>query len=406
MARAAEPVPFDKLSTSDLCVDATYLGGSHKDIRAEVLNVLLPGVGNQGGFRFVRSPDKKVIRLAVLFTSGKEPDWPDVLDKQTGLFTYYGDNREPGRDLNHIKKKGGKGGNVFLRDIFAAARSSREARLGIPPILLFERTPPGWAVRFLGLLAPGGANLAPEDELVAIWRSTQGERFQNYRATFTVLDAATIPRPWLQSVMAGRPTTTSGCPNAWKKWVDKRVYETIRAKPTLTIRSEEQQMPSKTDTAGQAMLKTIYEYFEKPTDFEACAIEIWRMIAPQTGKCLPTRPSVDGGRDAVGEYSLGPMSDPIPLEFALEAKCYAAKGSVGVKEVSRLIARLRPRNFGVFVTTSFIGRQAYEEIREDEHPVVIISGRDIVEILRSKDYGSVAKVKTWLAAEFPKDKAT
>jgi hypothetical protein len=399
MTWAGHQVPFDKLATSDLYVDATYLGGPEKDIRAEVLNVLLPGVGNQRGFRFVRSPDKRTARLAVLFTTGREPDWPDILDKQTGLFTYYGDNREPGRDLHDPRNRG----NVFLKEVFAADRTSPEARLDVPPILLFESAPPGRAVRFLGLLAPGGTNLAPEDELVAIWRSTEGERFQNYRATFTVLDTSTIPRPWLRAVIAGEPTTTaSDCPNVWKKWVEKRIYKTLRAKPTLTIRSEEQQMPTKSDSTGQAILRTIHEYFERPTDFEACAIEIWRMLAPQTGKCLPTRPSVDGGRDAVGDYLLGPMSDPITLDFALEAKCYAANGSVGVKEVSRLIARLRPRNFGVIVTTSFIGKQAYKEIREDEHPVVIISGRDIVEILRSKDYGSVAKVKSWLASEFPK----
>ena len=33
------------------------------------------------------------VKLAVLFTSGAEPDWPDGLDVYTGSFTYYGDNR-------------------------------------------------------------------------------------------------------------------------------------------------------------------------------------------------------------------------------------------------------------------------------------------------------------------------
>ena len=54
--------------------------------------------------------------------------------------------------------------------------------------------------------------------------------------------------------------------------------------------------------------------------------------------------------------------------FALEAKCYAPGHGVGVRETSRLISRLRYRQFGVLVTTSHLDSQAYQEIREDGHP--------------------------------------
>lgn len=51
--------------------------------------------------------------------------------------------------------------------------------------------------------------------------------------------------------------------------------------------------------------------------------------------------SRDGGRDAVGEYRLGPEGDPIRLQFALEAKCYSPDGkAIGVGLVSRLISRI------------------------------------------------------------------
>jgi hypothetical protein len=76
-----------------------------------------------------------------------------------------------------------------------------------------------------------------------------------------------------------------------------------------------------------------------------------------------TRPSVDGGRDAIGKYRVGPISDPISLDFALEAKCYGPNNGVGVKELSRLISRLRHREFGILVTTSFVSQQAYQELR-------------------------------------------
>ena len=114
-----------------------------------------------------------------------------------------------------------------------------------------------------------------------------------------------------------------------------------------------------------------------------------------------TRPSRDGGRDAVGQYRIGPPDDLIKIDFALEAKCYAPHSSVGVREVSRLISRLRHRNFGVLVTTSWVNAQAYKEIREDQHPVAIVCGRDIVTLLRQRGWGSKSSVVQWLEEEFP-----
>lgn len=84
----------------------------------------------------------------------------------------------------------------------------------------------------------------------------------------------------------------------------------------------------------------------------------------------------------------------------------AATNAVGVKEISRLIARLRPRNFGVFVTTSYFGSQVYDEVRSDQHPIALICARDVVEALREKGYGDVAAVQAWLDNRFPNVGAT
>lgn len=392
-------VPFEQLRSSDLQLEAVYLGGSHKNVKDDPLDPLVPGVGNQGGFRYAGSPWKKTVRVSVLYTSGVEVDWPDALDPQTGEFTYYGDNRSPGHELHDTAR----GGNLLLRDAFDAAQSaSKNDRLLVPPFLLFEKASPGRAVRFRGLLAPGSPTLAPDEELTAIWRSKNGLRFQNYRAKFTVLDVATIPRSWLDAVRGGAPTTIDGCPEPWRRWVEGRVYKPLVAPPVMVVRSREQQLPDVKDRVGTGILAAIRHHFaDRPTDFEECAVEIWRMIAPGTGNCYLTPPRRDGGRDAVGEYPLGPLADRIILDFALEAKCYAATNSVGVKDVSRLIARLRPRNFGVFVTTSYFGSQAYDEIRTDLHPIALICGRDVLEALREKGYGDVSAVQTWLDNRFP-----
>ena len=329
--------------------------------------------------------------------SGVEVDWPDVLDPQTGLLTYYGDNRTPGHELHDTRR----GGNLLLRDAFDAAHKTAEDRLRVPPFLLFEKATPGRAVRFRGLLAPGSSTLSCDDDLAAIWRSKNGQRFQNYRARFTVLDVATVPRAWLTAVSDGAPTTSAGCPEAWREWVEGRVCRPLLAPSTTIIRSKTQQLPL--DSSGLAILKAIHHHFDgRPHDFEECAVEIWRLIAPETGRCDVTRPSRDGGRDAVGEYPVGPGADRIAIEFALEAKCYAPSNSVGVHDVSRLISRLRYRTFGVFLTLSYFNTQVYNEVRSDKHPIALVCGRDVVEALREKGYGDVPAVKAWLESLFPK----
>ncbi|MEV0929222.1 restriction endonuclease [Streptomyces phaeochromogenes] len=389
----SDPVPLDELGTSDLVVDSVYAGGTAGTSADDPIGKILP-VGNQGGFRYAGSPQKRTVKVAVLYTSGADPDWPDELDVQTGRFTYYGDNKRPGHKLHETSRRG----NQLLADVFKAAHGTAQDRADVPPFFLFEKAGErGRSVRFRGLLAPGGEGVAADEDLVAIWRSTRDERFQNYRAVFTVLDTGVISRDWINELLKGQ-TTRAMAPQVWLDWVAGRSYSALSAPATTVIRTPSDQAP---DAAGQAVLKEIHDYFQhRPHDFEACALELWRMQAPATGRIELTPPSRDGGRDAIGEYLLGPKADPVPVEFALEAKCYGPKNSVGTREMARLISRLKHRQFGVFITTSFFNRQAYQEVREDRHPVVLMCGNDIAELLRSRGYSTPAAVRAWLEATF------
>ena len=40
--------------------------------------------------------------------------------------------------------------------------------------------------------------------------------------------------------------------------------------------------------------------------------------------------------------------------------------------------------------------EAYEEFKGDGHPIVVIAGRDIVDILKAAGYGDAAAVTKWL----------
>lgn len=387
-------IAFNQLATADLVIDRIYLGGTSGHIGDDPLGKLLP-VGNQGGFRMNGSPTKDSVKLAVLYTSGAEPDWPDVLDPHTGAFTYFGDNRKPGSLLEDTPRHG----NLLLHNAFARAHGGPEDRKKVPPFLLFDKHGGGRAVRFRGLLAPGSDRLSGEEDLVAVWRTTRGERFQNYRAQFTVLNVPVVTRAWINQILAGDPHG-SECPLAWHTWVESRRYVSLTSPPTVTIRRREDQLPLPAD---QPLLDLVWNHFrDDPYGFEQFAADLWKASEPKVDKIDVTRPWRDGGRDAIGDYLIGPGGDPVAVEFALEAKCYGPGNSVGVRETSRLISRLRHRQFGVLVTTSYVHDQAYREIREDGHPVVILAGRDVVELLKSRGLNTVQAVRKHLQEEYPR----
>ncbi|MFI7425421.1 restriction endonuclease [Micromonospora sp. NPDC049836] len=387
-------VAFEELPKADLVIDGYYHSGPINNLRGEPLARLIPGAGNQGGFRPARTKGSGPVRLVALHSSGRDPDWPDVLDEQTGSFTYYGDNKTPGADLHGTPRRG----NLLLRDVFDRTYGSADDRRAIPPFLLFVWTGTRRDVRFRGLLAPGGPSSNPDDDLQAIWRTKQGLRFQNYRSRFTVLDVPIVRRAWINEILTGQVDGPS-CPRAWRDWIEGRAYRPLLAQRTTVVRTKEDQTPR--DAEGRQILAAIHAWFAPdPHGFEQCAVELWRMMAPATGRTEVTPRSRDGGRDAVGQYLLGPAADTIGLDFALEAKCYSPGNSVGVREVSRLISRIRHRMFGVLVTTAHVDRQAYEEVRIDGHPIVLICGRDVVEILRSHGYTTVAAVRAWLSQRF------
>ena len=165
-------------------------------------------------------------------------------------------------------------------------------------------------------------------------------------------------------------------------------------------------MAEQTPQSPQAklILRTVWDAFsERPIDFERFAARIFQMHDPRVIIDEVTRGTIDGGRDAIGRYLLGLKDDPVYAEFALEAKCYrpplngATPTTIGVKEAARLISRIRHRQFGVMVTTSVVSRQAYEEVREDRHPIIFLSGRDIADILLANGYSTPDAVLQFLA---------
>jgi hypothetical protein len=387
-------MPFDQLEACDLVVDAVYGGGSFKDVRSDPLHKILP-VGNQGGFRFYGRAALPDCRVVVLYTTLADPDWPDALDIYSGTFRYFGDNKQPG-PLHETER----GGNELLRQVFEALHTGCEARKAIPPFFVFSKTGNGRDVRFRGLAVPGGPRFTSIEDLVAVWRARRQQRFQNYEALFTILDVPIITRTWLREICEG-VVDSPNSPEPWRIWRKDAIYKPLIVTETVKIRTPEEQMPDSIE--GKKILKLLHEYFEDDAHgFEFCAARIASMIDNNFVHFDVTRLWRDGGRDALGLYRIGTRDEGVQVECALEAKCFSGSHGVGVKPMSRLISRLRYRQFGIMVTTSYVSDQAYKEIKEDGHPVLIVAGRDIVQIFSMHGMTTSGAVAEWLTKEFPR----
>lgn len=397
-----EDIPIQKY----INIDTIYKNGGFQ--QPDAMTVLMK-VRNGGGFRPCKGK-----KYFVIHSTKSDVNWPDFLDQETGLYTYYGDNKDSGYELHS------KMGNKFLKEIFdELSFGTREERLKIQPLFLFESNKENRGVQYKGMLVPGFKNLNEKEFLVAMWATKKNkERFQNYKAIFTLLDPSegSINEPndsrinlnWLDDIKNGKCYDSQYAPIAYKRWVDTGKYTPFESKIMNEVRSKEEQLPS--DPIKKNMLNYIFRYFfnsnnkKDSTKFEAFALYILSLSDANILKLDNTRPTRDGGRDGIGEYRiLSNVERPLTVFFSVEAKCYNENDSVGVKETSRLISRIKHRQFGVLVTTSFVAKQAYEEIVEDGHPISIISGGDIIEILYKNGYYSMEHIKELLENNFPKN---
>ena len=188
-------------------------------------------------------------------------------------------------------------------------------------------------------------------------------------------------------------------PKAWKKFINEGRNGIVPLKAPNIHRIPSKMDQLQCDIEGQSCLQQIRQhYHDFPAGFEACATSIISKMDSNFVDFSLTRPWRDGGRDAVGFYSISTgitINQPLKIDCALEAKCYNPNNAVGVRQMSRLISRIRYRQFGIMVTTSYVDTQAYNEVVEDGHPILIVTATDIAAILRRSAITS-SNVEEWL----------
>jgi len=291
---------FDELKNAPLIIDAIYKGGKKGNSGDDPISKLFPKLGNMSGFR-KKSREDKTNKWAyvVLYTTMNELEWPDYLDVETGVFRYYGDNRKPGNALTQTKQMG----NKLLEDVFGMLNSGEYN--DIPPFFVFKKSGDGRDVQFLGLAVPGNPNISPDKDLVAFWRTLGDKRFQNYEAYFTILDTKEedIKKEWLEALLTNHDNSLDLAPNAWKNFIKKgrNGIKPLMAKKITSIPKKFEQLQCSEE--GNKCVNAILKHYQNnPTGFEACAVELVRMMDNNFESFDLTRPWRDGGRDALGFY--------------------------------------------------------------------------------------------------------
>jgi len=394
-------IPFAQLEGIHLTTGAVYEGGNTGNISDDPLAKLLKG-GNSGGFRYCGSVESLNYLIITINTDNRQ--WPDTMDPESGTIVCCGDNRSPGHGIHDTPKHG----NLILRNIFKNLHGSIDPRCHVPPIFLFSKHPnkaSPRSIRFLGLCAPGSPDLKPPNDLTRKQNRYKSKRFWNYRATFTLLDIPVIKRAWIDDLETSRKDSPHR-PIVWKMWHKSGLYRPLQPKHNLGVRSSAMQLP--TDDRRKAMLFKLYRYFSsEPYKFLHFAADIYALTDSKISLGRVRRHSSDGTYGITGDFRLGIDADPVHLEFLVESKCYnpgigtRKRKSVGVKEVLKMLSRLGKRQFSVLVMTSVVTQQAYEAFREQGHPVICISGTDIIDILISNNIISVEQLAGWLSHNYP-----
>lgn len=378
----------EDLDDADLIVDAVYKGGDSGNFGDDPLTDLLDVMNNKGFRKSLSDEAPSGYSYVVLFSNDSTPEWPDKLDKERGLFIYYGDNRDGENLLSEPH------GNKFLEEIFDKLHQGKRRK--VPPIFVFtSHEQEGRDRKFRGLAVPGDKTENQTDDLAAIWKTDEdGDRFQNYRSKFTILDVEKVSRSWIDNLENGRPF--SEAPKEWLSWVEEGAYDALKAESPRNIRKGHEQKPEEGNIRYE-VLQTIINNFGH-REFEFLASEVFSLMDKGGTTIRVTQKTADGGRDAIGRYKIGlrgSKSDQLSFEYHLEAKCNSLSTGSGVGDLKRLLSRVKPGEFGVFVTTSYVAGQAYEEIKEDNQPVLIISGKDITDILIKNGIDSPKKVENW-----------
>lgn len=307
----------------------------------------------------------------ILVTNNKssslvENPWEDKVDYANAEIKYWGDAK-----FSNTKGIDDWNGNKVVRKIFDKSVDKGSSDFATP-FLHFSKPKKGEVI-FNGLCVLD--NL----ELNWFWDEVEKTPIQNYLMHLRILDCAEVDIDWLHDRAAAHSLKSldkgSLSPTSWNN------YKSGRLRPLKIfkkeIKSPESQLPKNVEDIDFLNGLTKYD----PYDFEKIIVGLFTQFGQVVHNISGTKRTRDGGFDFFGEFKLSSILE-YKIKFRGEVKKWAIAKTVGPKDISRLVARLKRGEYGIFVTTSTFSKQAQEEVLIDGYPVKLISGIDLVNMFK------------------------
>lgn len=338
--------------------------------------------------------------------------WEDIYDPDFGRVRYYGDNKS-----NDTKPEEKQGNRALLNAFRIHTSPDFEMRKkDAVPILFFERTPVNGSVK--GYLKFHGYGVIEAVELLTQYDvKTRDGYFSNYVFDMCVFsltnDNEEFPWDWINARRDSNLTnaqTLKYAPSAWKSWINsgdcskvrRHVYSSEIVKP-----KDQQPAPGSKE---ETLLNTIYDFFSSRDKhcFELLAMKVAQEVFRSSGSGFMcgwvTQQSGDGGIDFVARSDIGSGISKIKTVIIGQAKCEGVKTPTNGIGIARTISRLKRGWIGVYVTTSPFSVSVQKEVLDDQSPIMLINGLQVVKAVQAVLYREGCSIEEYLSSierEYP-----
>ncbi|WAL72648.1 restriction endonuclease [Kitasatospora sp. YST-16] len=339
-----------------------------------------------------------MIRSSPWKAGSEQTPWHDVFDLDNGHVRYFGDHK-----AETTKPLGSTTGNAALLEAFDRHQAPTVAgRAAAAPLLLFRSVSRNGRVK--GHVESCGVGLIERAERVVQWTGQAAATFTNYVFDLAVIDlsaeADKLDWDWISARRDPGYSDDDAldlAPATWREWVEHghsalpRVRRRVARSRVVKVKD---QRPAENSPLERELLEVYKRFDGDKHAFEALASAIAARVLRASGHNYIeewlTRRSGDGGADFVGRLDLGSGLAGTKLVVLGQAKCIKPDSLVSAEQIARVVARLRRGWIGVYVTTGAYSEAAQLEMVEDQYPIVLINGQDLVKELREiarEDHG-------------------
>ncbi len=355
----------------------THLGSSPKNYN------------NQRGITQYSDQECIIISSTNHIRSDAYNPWEDEFNEDIGYIYYYGDNKTADKDPATTT------GNKRLLEQFKLSHSNDpKERAKAIPILFFESKKQGERTFH-------GYGTVESIKLVTQYSGSNKNKtyFSNYLFTFCVFSLKKEQEgfnwDWIDARREKDKFAPCLAPKEWQEWQEwikdgdfNKIRRHVYGRSTA---NKKEQLPTPGSKLDIILQKIYSHYQNNPFGFEYLAKDVTRLLIEDSGTICHdgwvTKASGDGGYDYVLRIDIGNHGLSQVRQVVLgQAKCYERNNGVSGKDVDRIIARLKRGWLAAFVTTSYFTNATQQEILEDNYPILLITGKQVAEIVNKELY--------------------